>query len=220
MDHFQRLFPFGRAAWLREQIVAAISEAYDENCRRFVEEIGDNATTFGVNLFHNICFFLEQRLGEAADIQVLRPRNSFVIEIDGFSIHVYKAPPDVHSIYGMRFDQSEIRLELVAQNTAQLSLKFEEDAATRLEAQHLVVVHFGDPLDGLDRVEIGAPMASGVNGITWDWTDSLTDPAVDETSVSSERDLSSESVTDLPDFGLQLIDDDEEEQAGESGSAS
>ncbi len=212
MSRFEHKFPHGRATWLREQVLAAIAEAYDENCRRYAEEIGDNATTFGVTLFHNICFFLEQRLEGVGGVEIRRPSNAFVIEIDGYFLHVYKAPPGAATMHAMRFDQSDVRLELVRENTDQLSLEFIEESAPIDEPRHLVVVHFGDPIDGLERVEVGAPIASGVNGFAWAWSEVLSDQPVERRAEDEGAPVEHDEPKAVPDFGLTLIDTQAEER--------
>ncbi len=216
MSKLESLFPVGRAAWIREQLLGAITHAYDENCTRYAEELGDNATTFGICLFHNICFLLEQRLEGAADIAITRPDNSFVVRIDDYHLHVYKAPPGADSIHGVRFDQSAIRLGLVEANSGQLRLKFDATNEQQVfRAPHLVVVHFGDPIDGVRYVEIGAPISSDADGLGWAWVESLMNPEKSDRLATMSLDAATTPAEMVPDFGLQIIDRADANQAGE-----
>lgn len=208
-----------RVAWLREELVTVVRRAYDENCARFDEELGDNATTFGICLFHNITFLLERRLEPVAEICVTRPDNSFVIETEGYSVHVYKAPPGTDSMAGIRFDQSAIRLGLIEANSEQLRLDIPEQlagsAAGFLNARHLVVVHFGDPVEGLRHIDIGAPMRSSLNGLSWAWVESLTQTAAAVRAKNDHEALVVPTAEAVPNFGLRILG---REAAGRAGA--
>jgi hypothetical protein len=157
-------------------LLGATKDAYTENCGRFSEELGDNALTFAVAVVHNLRHLLEEALEDEPGITITRPRNSFQVEIDAcVAIHFYKGRGGAGDVGEIRFDQSRTKLELVSSNTEQLALVFEEDdtAYDHREARHLVVVHVGNPDEGLTGAWIGAPVLSPVNGFRWLWLERL-----------------------------------------------
>jgi hypothetical protein len=165
-----------RAARLRRCFLGAINDAYTENVGRFSEELGDNALTFAVAVVHNLRHMLEQALAQEPGIEITRPRNSFQVEVDSRRlIHFYKGRSGAGDIGEVRFDQSRTKLELVSANADQLALVFDEDetALAHCDARHLVVVHVGNPDDGLSGAWIGAPVLSRVNGFRWLWLERL-----------------------------------------------
>jgi hypothetical protein len=106
----------------------------------------------------------------------------------------------------MRFDQSRTKLDLVTENTEQLSLEFEDEKPvyTAAQARQLVVLHSGTPADGLKQILVGAPYLSGVNGLSWAWLEELAADA--ETTLPGEveglRRWADES--DLPELVVRL----------------
>jgi hypothetical protein len=167
-----------RATRLRTLIRGALVDAYTENCNRYSEDLGDNNLTFAVSVVHNLRHMLEEALEFEEAITITRPRGSFQVEVDGrFVLHFYKVPAATGDVGEMRFDQSRTKLELVAQNTEQLSLEFEDEKPvySPTQARQLVVLHSGTPSDGLKQVLVGAPYLSGVNGLSWAWLEEFAD---------------------------------------------
>lgn len=210
---------------LRLGIIAAIEQVYDENCQRFApDDIGDNNKTFGITISENLQFVIERDVVSITDgIEVERPRNAWMLRLwGGAIIHVYKAPPDAVDVRDLRFNASKTKLELVSANGDQLELEFEEELSGRDEAplMHIVIVHFGDPQQGLARVEVGAPYLSDLMGYDWEWTENLSDlPPHSDEDLSENGQLGSESM-DSDDFGLEMRDDlDGGEQRGRLGEA-
>jgi hypothetical protein len=157
-------------------IRGALVDAYTENCNRYSEELGDNNLTFAVSVVHNLRHMLEEALEFEEGISITRPRGSFQVEVDGrFVLHFYKAPAATGDVGEMRFDQSRTKLELVTENTAQLSLEFKEEEPVYSPTRQLVVLHSGTPAEGLKQVLVGAPYLSDVNGLSWAWLEELAD---------------------------------------------
>jgi hypothetical protein len=165
-----------RAERLRGVFLGALDDAYTENCGRFSDELGDNNLTFAVAVVHNLRHMLGEALEFEPGIKVTRPRNSFQVEIDArVAIHFYKGRSTAGDVGEIRFDESRTKLELVSANAEQLALVFEEEDEVHLrwEARNLVVVHVGNPRDGLTGTWIGAPVLSPTNGFRWLWLERL-----------------------------------------------
>src|SRR3954464_2306225 len=112
------------ATRLRTLIRGALVDAYTENCNRFSEDLGDNNLTFAVSVVHNLRHMVEEALEFEEGITITRPRGSFQVEVDShFVFHFYKVPTATGDVGEMRFDQSRTKLDLVAENTTQLSLE-------------------------------------------------------------------------------------------------
>jgi hypothetical protein len=161
------VIPGPRGRQLRAVIVRALREVYDENSRRFApEDLGDNNITFGVNVSQNLRFAIDRDTADLEGAAIERPRNSFVLRLKPrFSVHFYKAPPGVTDIRMVRFDESEMKLELRHENAAQLSFEF--DDAVSLSAtipSHVVIVHFGGPETSFQRADVGSPYSTASGG--------------------------------------------------------
>jgi hypothetical protein len=174
--HLDEILGSERAARLRRLLLGAINDAYTENCGRYSEELGDNGLTFAVAVVHNLRHLLEVELEYEPGIKITRPRNSFQVELDGRrAVHFYKGRRGEGDVGEIRFDQSRTKLELVSANAEQLAIVFQEDESAygAHEIRHLVVVHVGDPSEGLVGAWIGAPVPSPLNGFRWLWLERL-----------------------------------------------
>jgi hypothetical protein len=169
---WSEVIPGPRGRELRSVIVRALHEVYDENARRFApDDLGDNNITFGVNVSQNLRFAIDRDTADFDGVAIERPRNSFVLRLQPrFTLHFYKAPPGVTDIETLRFDESEMKLELRHENTAQLSFDFGD--AVSLSATippHVVIVHFGGPETSFQRAEVGSPFSTATGGCQWAW---------------------------------------------------
>jgi hypothetical protein len=211
--HWERIVGLLRAAPMREAILRALQSAYDENCRRYApEDLGDNNVTFGVAVSQNLRFLLERELRDIPGIEIVRPRGSFAVLIDReFELYFYKAPPGVFDIRALRLDASRTQIELVDANTNQLSLFDPEPNHEADELHGLACIHFGDPLEGLRRADVGAPHSSPIDGLQWQWAECLStgeELLEAESTAEALRDLEE----DDDDFDLRLRSDE-----GDSG---
>jgi hypothetical protein len=180
--HWERILGRGRAEAMSEAILRVLQEAYDENCRRHApEDLGDNNITFGVAVSQNLRFLLERELAHLPGVEIVRPRGSFAVRIDGrYELYFYKAPPGVCDVQSLRFDASNTQLALTHANADQLAFRF-EPAGFPLDSEelrHIVCIHFGDPLEGLHRADVGAPVESPTEGLRWEWVECLSDDGV------------------------------------------
>jgi hypothetical protein len=207
---------------LRLRVMRAIQDAYDENVRRFApDDLGDNNITFGVSVSQNLRHLPEREVDGIEGVEVLRPRNSFVLRLhDRFVVHFYKAPPGIFDVRALRFDESEMKIELAQVNADQLSFTFEglaeaPAAAAASLPTHVVVVHFGDPIGGLHRVEVGSPYANVMGGCEWAWIEPFGldepldggSPIVDDTPKPS---------ADSGGFGLRLREVENQDVEGQA----
>lgn len=193
-----------RAERLRERLHTALVDAYTENCNRFSEDLGDNNLTFAVSVVHNLRHMIEEALEFEEGVAITRPRGSFQVEIDNrFVFHFYKVPAATGDVGEIRFDQSRTKLELVAQNTAQLSLEFEDEQPADSLSQ-LVVLHSGTPNEGLKQVLVGAPYLSGVNGLSWAWLEELVDQGTELLPVEADALRRFADESELPELVVRL----------------
>jgi hypothetical protein len=201
-----------RAEALRRALLGALEDAYAENCQRHSpDDLGDNNMTFGVAVSQNLRFLAERAVEDIAGVEIIRPRGSFALLIDDkYQLYFYKAPPGVFDVRALRFDASVTQHEVIEQNFEQLSWRFDssEDSGSG-DATHIVAVHFGDPIEGLHRVDIGAPLESPTDGLQWDWLECLSD-ASDAVELSAEE-LDDDDDEQDEDFGLRLRDPSDEE---------
>lgn len=216
--HWERIAGAARAELLRDAILRALQEAYDENCRRYApDDLGDNNITFGVAVSQNLRFLLERKLESIPGIDIIRPRGSFAVRIDKtFELYFYKAPPGIFDIRLLRLDATRTQLDLMEANSEQLSFDFElADEAADPELHRLACIHFGDPLEGLHRADVGAPLHSPLDGLRWHWAECL---STGELVVGdSETDINPENEEEDEDFDLRLrADESDPGMTGES----
>lgn len=208
---------------LRLAILAALRQVYDENCQRHApEDIGDNNKTFGITVSENLRFVIERDVIPAMDgVAVETSRNAWMIRLwGGKVVHIYKAPPGAVDVREFRFNVSKIKLELVSQNANQLQL-FEEDGFQGHGAEdleHVVIVHFGDPDNGLTRVDVGAPFLDETLGYDWLWSGPFSELESLQEGESGDSGVGSDSMDD-EDFGLEMRDVDEDERKDLPGQA-
>jgi hypothetical protein len=182
---YSLIVPGQRGERLRAGLIAAMHEAYTENVARHApDDLGDNNTTFGVNVTHNLRFLVERVVEDDERILRRRPRNGFFLEIDGrFALYFYKAPPGTTSIRGLRFDESEMKLQIARGNADQLKLDLDGllPAETQLRAdelpRHAVIVHFGGPELGFEQAYIGAPYRTATGACEWAWYEPFDTPS-------------------------------------------
>jgi hypothetical protein len=122
----------------------------------------------------------------------------------------------------MRFDQSRTKLDLVTENTEQLSLEFEDEKKpvySPAHARQLVLLHSGTPGDGLKQILVGAPYFSGVNGLSWAWLEEFADNG--KTTLAGEVDDLRRwtDETDLPELVVRLRSISEQASADGSVTA-
>lgn len=204
---FLKLVPGARGGDARRRLVGAIREAYTENVARYApDDIGDNNTTFGVSVTHNLRFLAEHAIEGLAGFAAHRPRNSFVLQIDGrYDLFFYKAPPGITSVHAMRFDESELRLEIARVNAAQLQLDLEAAVSDETSfadvrlPRHAVIVHFGDPESGFQSATIGAPYRTLDGGCEWAWEEPF-----DESDEGIDGGGEDSPEEDGGGFGLQM----------------
>lgn len=204
---------------MRDAVLRALQSAYDENCRRHSpEDLGDNNVTFGVAVSQNLRFLLERELQAFPGIEIARPRGSFAVVIDRkFELYFYKAPPGVFDIRALRLDASRTQIELVGANTNQLSLFGPEPEGESDELRRLACIHFGDPLEGLHRADVGAPHSSTDDRLQWRWAECLsTGEELLREEPTSEDARQFEEEDD--DFDLRLRTD--ESDSGMTGESS
>jgi hypothetical protein len=83
-------------------------------------------------------------------------------------IYFYKAPPGARTVHDLRLDDTEIKKELSTSNGQQIALFNRGGGAGNAELANIVVVHYGDPIMGLEKLDVGAPYVIA-DEIAWDW---------------------------------------------------
>ena len=206
-----------RAGRLRRIFHGSIVDAYTENCGRFSDDLGDNSITFAFSVIHNLRHMLEEGLRDEPGIAVTRPQNSFQVEIDHrVAIHFYKSGSGPGDIGEIRFDESKKKLQLIADNSAQLALfSADEELLGVPESPHLIVVHSGTPTLGLIGAWIGAPHLSAIAGPTWLWRERLHDGESLAKQVAPTAPVGV-SETALPELIVELRDGDARPGANEA----
>jgi hypothetical protein len=166
--------------------VAAIRRTYDVNANRHDPEIGDDAVVFGIAIYRNSWFLLEQEVAVLDGWTSSRPSGSLVIVGAGRRIHVYRCGQDGNvDLNDFRLDdeRSSATKRLVATtNTDQLAFDLGEltapavpaEAAQPGDLRELVIIHAGNPDEGCCGIWVGAPLTSDeVSGSPWAWIEPM-----------------------------------------------
>lgn len=169
-----------------EAAVAAIHRAYAVNAHRHDPEVGDDAVVFGIAIYRNSWYLLEQEVFAFEGWSSARPSGSLVIVGSGLRIHVYRCGQDASvDLDGFRLDdeQSSATQRLIAEaNAVQLSFDLEEGMAAAApppsskpdDLRELVIVHAGNPDDGCCGIWIGAPVTTDESSTSpWAWVEPL-----------------------------------------------
>jgi hypothetical protein len=226
---------FGRE--FRQTVHRALRQAYDENCRRFApEDVGDNNISFSHTVRENLRYLLqkaihemvERHTGLAGAIDVYWKGLVYEVLLPGnVAVHFYKAPPGVTDVRKLRFNGSKRQIEILRVNADQLALDLEaalgHDVSEKRSdgvARHIVVVHFGDPIDGLNKLIVGEPFLSDLDAPDWLWIEDLVEEAMlyERESPTTES-VASEDVRDDDDFDdLRMRDDAKSEDDDATGT--
>jgi hypothetical protein len=168
---------------LGEAAVVAIRRAYEINAERHEPLVGDDAVVFGIGIYRNSWYLLEQEVESLEQWNSARPAGSLLITGAGLRLHVYRhganADVDLHSF---RLDDARASAtqRMIAQsNTLQLSfpgLEVATDTSLPLDPDlsELVIIHAGNPDDGCCGIWIGAPIAAEeITQSPWVWIEPL-----------------------------------------------
>ena len=170
-------------AFLEEAAVPAIRRAYDTNAQRYDPHVGDDAVVFGIAVYRNSWYLLEQEVEALEHWGSARPSGSLVITGAGLRVHVYRHGSDAEvDLDTFRLDDARASAtqRLIAEtNMWQLSLpgmELSNETAEPVDQviSELVIVHAGNPEDGCCGVWIGAPIASEeITRSPWVWIEPL-----------------------------------------------
>lgn len=219
---FDDLFPAPRGPRLRAAILRALTTAYTENAGRFApEDLGDDNMTFGVCIVRNVWHLVELEVDGIDGVVARRAKNSFWLEIDGCPLYIYKARPGRSTVRGMRFDESEVRVQILEQNTYQLQFNFtpgpaDADAEVDIVATpvlHPVITHFGSPDVGFDHAMIGAPYKTADGGCEWSWIEPF--EQADEPGIPANDTSNDYPEPPADDFDDLRMRESDQDQAGE-----
>jgi hypothetical protein len=186
MSRWSELVPGMRGQILRTLMCDAAAIAHTENGARFApDDLGDDALIYGLCTTNSARYVAGRRVEEAQleGVWVCERGRVWWLEIQReagpiLRVYFYKAPPGARSVHGLRLDDTEIKKELSTVNGQQLELFNRSGARGSAELLNLVVVHFGDPSSGLEKLDVGAPyLAHGE--VAWDWFESFDDADAD-----------------------------------------
>lgn len=176
MNDWNQLVPGARGEALRASLCKAAAVAHTENAARFdSDDLGDDALIYGLCTTHNARHVAGQFIEGAAleGVSVCERGRVWWLEVQRhpeatLRVYFYKAPPGASTVHGLRLDDTEIKKELSAANGRQLELFNRAGGQGHAELVNLIVVHYGEPLTGLEKVDVGAPYLAD-NEIAWDW---------------------------------------------------
>jgi hypothetical protein len=186
---------------LGEAAVAAIRRAYEINAERHDPLVGDDAVVFGIGIYRNSWYLMEQEVETLEQWSSARPAGSLLITGAGLRLHVYRhgANADV-DLDSFRLDDARASAtqRMIAQsNTLQMSfpgLEVVSDTPAALDSDlsELVIIHAGNPDDGCSGIWIGAPIAAEeISQSPWVWIEPLWLAESELTATSAtERELS------------------------------
>jgi hypothetical protein len=176
MSRWDELIGGSRADALRELLCKAAAVAHSENGARFdPEDLGDEALIYGLSTTIN-ARHLAGRFVEDADLEgvtLCEHGRVWWLEIqrpDGTAVraYFYKAPPSARTVHDLRLDDTEIKKELSTSNGQQIALFNRSGGEGNAQLLNIVVVHYGDPVTGIEKLDVGAPYVTGKE-IAWDW---------------------------------------------------
>lgn len=207
MSRWNELIADERATVLRNLLHDAAAFAHAENAARFdAEVLGDDALIYGL-MATSTARYHASRLVEAAEIDgvaVCERGRIWWLEVQrddaaALRIYFYKAPPGATSIRGLRFD-AEIKKELSSSNGRQMALFTSSGGVGSADLLNIVVVHFGDAVEALERLEVGAPYLVGTE-VDWDWHERF-----DAEVATAENAVTMVLGDDDVEFGLRLVE--------------
>lgn len=176
MNRWDELIRGSRAGELRELLCKAAAVAHRENGARFApDDLGDEALLYGLGTTIN-ARHLAGRAIEDADLDgvaVCEHGRVWWLEIqreDGTAVraYFYKAPPSARTVHDLRLDDTEIKKELSTSNGQQMALFNRSGGEGNAQLLNILIVHYGDPVTGFEKLDVGAPYVNG-NEIAWDW---------------------------------------------------
>lgn len=172
--------------------VDAIRRSYEINSQRYEPDVGDDAVVFGIAVYRNSWYLIEQEVLALDHWRSARPAGSLLVVGAGLRIHVYRhGQGGSIDLDGFRLDEaaSATKRDIAETNSDQLVLDLyategqdSEDCVQWTPAgsvpiaglRDLVIVHAGNPDDGCCGIWIGAPVA-GEDPATspWAWIEPL-----------------------------------------------
>lgn len=212
---------------LGDIVVPIVRRAYDINAGRHDEVVGDDAVTFGIGVYRNSWFLVEESLRPIDGWRTARPDGSLLISGHGFRIHIYRLGHDERvDLDTFRLDEADHSKtkQSIAQINGQLAMAFDGGtdrsiAGTEPDLRDLVIVHSGNADDGCCGVWVGAPIASDHVVVSpWAWVapfwiverpDELPDTDADLAAVARHDELPE------PVIEVEPVDD-EDSSAGEA----
>lgn len=249
MNSWDSLIGQSLATEVRACLGKAARTAHTENGLRFdPHELGDNSQTYGQTVSTN-ARFIAAGLAEAMNdsrVIVREPGQMWWLEItrdDGIVVNVflYKAAPSDRSIIDFSLDNTEVKKELTVDNGRQMTFFDRNEDPENSFLRNVVAVHFGNPDDGFQKIEVGAPYLTEQGETAWQWferldfEESLSEQAatVDEANIaafprlrliegnSDDRQTARnvETNNDRSFDGLELRDESEDEGDSRAGGA-
>jgi len=176
MNRWDELIGGSRAETVRALLCKAATVAHTENGARFdPDDLGDDALIYGLCTTTNARHLAGRYIEEAGldGVAVCERGKVWWLEIqlqDGTAVRVYfyKAPPTARTVHDLRLDDTEIKRELSTSNGHQIELFNRSGGEGNVQLLNIVVVHYGDPVAGLGKLDIGTPYVIGTE-IAWDW---------------------------------------------------
>lgn len=170
-DDFLGLLGLEDPQALVSRIRSEVRWVYRFNADRHEEGL-DDQQTFGFNVYRHSWRRVEDALAGLPGVTIGRPKNSFEIRVTGGArIHMYRGGVDnTFDIYGYDLNGgSETKASLPFNNELQLSLFDGGLYGPAANLRELVLVHAGNPQQGLTGLWVGAPRSRELSGAQWAW---------------------------------------------------
>lgn len=216
--------------------VDAIRRSYEINSQRYEPDVGDDAVVFGIAIYRNSWYLIEQEVSALDNWRSARPAGSLLVVGAGLRIHVYRHGQDGSvDLDDFRLDEaaSATKRDIAETNSEQLVLDFyttggeerEDDVQWTLAdpvsiegLRDLVIVHAGNPDDGCCGVWIGAPVATEDPATSpWAWIEPLWLPDADVEAGNTHKPTPTSPVPHYelpePEITLRPIRENEAGQA-------
>ena len=205
---------------LLSTLTPAIRQVYDVNAERYDELAGDDAIVFGISVYRNSWFRVEQEVRELVGWKTSRPDGSLLISGHDYRLHIYRFGDDeLTDLDLFRIDEhtSSATKRHVAETNRQLRFVYNQTTETpdATEYHDLWIVHAGNPADGCCAIWIGAPLAADeqLSGL-WAWTIPVWTieraESVDTSGTETNRQTPHDELPE-PDIEITAVEDNQPE---------
>ncbi len=202
-------------------IIRDLERAYTATAANHDPEIGNDGYTFGTGVWRSSWFFLAKSFDAVSDASPMRPGNAFYIRFPFCNLYFYRdrtrGAVDVNHPFS---GPSRVKDSIALNNQVYFGFVDPSGLADENGLPNLVVLHRGNPVEGLSEAYIGLPLTRGeLADSPWVFIERIharSVPTVRGESVEAD-DVEPFSSREVPEIDLQEEPRvDEQDDIGES----